>query len=301
MNPYPQSVSVRVPGSTSNCGSGFDTLGLALNIYNRVTLRIGGKLAAPERPCDASAQEMVAGAARAFFEATRIRPVGFSYRIEGEIPSARGLGSSATIIAGVLAGLDGLMGTDCSKNQLVALATAEEGHPDNASAGILGGFCVSRCDPATGAHRDTIRFAVPHGLAFAFAAPQMEMPTKESRRVLPASIPFVDAARSINSAAYLVAAFASCEFTKLRNVAGDFMHEPYRFPLIPGAREAIEAGVAEGAFTGWLSGSGSGVICVCSKATGEAVGRAMRRAFSKAGVDSDISTLRADNQGLKLE
>lgn len=301
MSPHPQSVSVRVPGSTSNCGSGFDTLGLALNIYNRITLRIGGKQPAPERPCDAAAQEMVAGAAKAFFEATRTKPVGFIYRIEGEVPPARGVGSSATIIAGVLAGLDGLMGTDCSRSQLVALATAEEGHPDNASACILGGFCVSRCDPATGAHRDTIRFAVPHGLAFAFASPQIEMLTKESRGVLPASVPFFDAAHSINSAAYLVAAFASCEFTKLRHVAGDFMHEPYRFPLIPGAREAIEAGVAEGAFTGWLSGSGSGVICVCSKATGEDVGTAMRRAFAKAGVESDVSILRADNQGLRLE
>jgi homoserine kinase len=301
MSPFPQSVSVRIPGSTSNCGSGFDTLGLALNLYNRVTVQIGGKQAVPERPRDAAAQELVAGAARAFFEATRTRPVGFSYRIEGEVPPARGLGSSATIIAGVLAGLDGLVGTDCSRNQLVALATAQEGHPDNASAGILGGFCVTRCDPATGAHRDTIRFAVPHGVAFAFAAPHLEMPTKQSRAVLPSSVPFADAARSINSAAYLVAAFASCEFTKLRHVAGDFMHEPYRLPLIPGAREAIEAGMAEGAFTGWLSGSGSGVICVCSKATGDAVGAAMRRAFSKAGIGSDIRVLRADNQGLRLE
>jgi len=301
MNPHPKSVSVRVPGSTSNCGSGFDTLGLALNIYNRITIRIGGKQPAPERPGDAPAQERVAGAARAFFEATRAKPVGFTYRIEGEVPQARGLGSSATIIAGVLAGLDGLMATDCSRNQLVALATAEEGHPDNASAGVLGGFCVSRCDPATGAHRDTIRFAVPHGVAFAFASPNLEMLTKESRGVLPASVPFLDAARSINSAAYLVAAFASCEFTKLRHVAGDFMHEPYRFPLIPGGREAIEAGVAEGAFTGWLSGSGSGVICVCSGATGDAVGAAMRRAFLKAGIESEVSILRADNQGLRLE
>ena len=79
------------------------------------------------------------------------------------------------------------------------------------------------------------------------------------------------------------------------------MHEPYRFPLIPGGREAIEAGVAEGAFTGWLSGSGSGVICVCSGATGDAVGAAMRRAFLKAGIESEVSILRADNQGLRLE
>lgn len=301
MRPAAQSLAVRVPGSTSNCGSGFDTVGLALNLYNRVTIRVGGEGPAPERPCDRPAREMVAGAARAFFAATRIRPVGFTYRIEGDVPAARGLGSSATIIAGVLAGLDGLLGADCARNRLVALATAQEGHPDNASACILGGFCVSRCDPAPGAHRDTIRFAVARGLAFAFVSPQLEMRTKDSREVLPAALPFSDAARSINNAAYLVAAFASGDYARLRHVSGDFIHEPYRFPKIPGGREAVEAGISAGAFTGWLSGSGSGVICVCEEAAGGAVGSAMRGAFSKAGVESVVSILEADNQGLRLE
>ena len=143
-------ITVRVPGSTSNCGAGFDTLGLALSLHNYVTLtRTDGTKPQPERPADERAQTMVVETAALYFKTAGLPPVGFRYRVEGEVPSARGLGSSVTVIAGVLAGLDGLHGTGWSRHRLVKLATELEGHPDNASAGILGGFCVSRCDPAT--------------------------------------------------------------------------------------------------------------------------------------------------------
>jgi len=285
-------VVVRVPASTSNCGAGFDTLGLALGLYNRVTLRraeAGGRrgiaAVAPvaARPGDAAAQPMVAAAARAFFLGADLAPESFSYRIEGEVPAARGLGSSVTIVAGVLAGLDALHGTGFSRHDLVAMATVVEGHPDNAGAGILGGFCVSRCDPATGAYRDTVRFPVPAELVFVVASPGVELLTSQSRRALPAMIPYFDAVRSINSAAYFVAAFAAGDFAKLRGAMGDFMHEPYRLPLIPGAAAAIAAGTEAGAHSGWLSGSGSSVLCASPLAPAAKVGAAMLKAFAKAG------------------
>lgn len=295
-------VTVRVPGSTSNCGAGFDTLGLALSLYNRVTLSpADGARSEPERPADARALDMVEAAARVFFQAAGIKPEGFRFRIDGEVPPARGLGSSVTVIGGVLGGLDARYGAGCGRDGLVALATELEGHPDNASAGILGGFCVSRCDPTTGAYRDTIRFAVPAGLAFVVASPEIEILTKDSRGALPASLPYFDAVRSVNAAAYLVAAFASGDYAKLRHAAGDFLHEPYRLPMIPGAAAAIGAGIAAGAFTGWLSGSGSSILCVCARADAEAAAAAMGNAFGTAGVRSECRILGADNQGLLVE
>ena len=228
MSPVRDTVTVRVPGSTSNCGAGFDTLGLALTIYNRITLtrRAGASLAPEaERPADARAQEMVAATAAAFFNATKRAPAGFRYRIEGDVPPARGLGSSVTVIAGILAGLDALHGTGLSRHKLVEIATALEGQPDNASAGVLGGFTVSRCAPNGGDYVDTIRIRVPAELAFVVASPSVELLTKESRGVLPSSLPYFDAVKSINSAAYLTAAFATGDFEKLRHAVGDFMHE----------------------------------------------------------------------------
>ena len=256
MPPSTDTVIARVPGSTSNCGSGFDTLGLALGVHNRIAItRIAGAGVSPERPQDGRASEMVLASAGAFFRKTGIAPAGFGYRIDGDIPPARGLGSSVTVIAGVLAGLNVMHAARLGRHEIIALTSEIEGHPDNASAGILGGFCVSRTDPVSGAYLDTIRFPVPAELAFVVVSPATELLTKESRGALPATVPYFDAVRSINSAAYLVAALATGDFGRLGHVAGDFMHEPYRLPKIPGAREAIASGVSAGAFTGWLSGS----------------------------------------------
>jgi homoserine kinase len=301
MNAGPDSVSVLVPASTSNCGSGFDTLGLALGLHNRVTVRrTGGDRPEPDRPSDARAHSMVAETAAAYFRSVGRAPSGFRYRIEGDVPPARGLGSSVTVIAGVAAGLDSLHATGLPRRDLIALVSAIEGHPDNAGASILGGFCVSRSDPATGAYVGSQRFDVPPRVVFAVVSPSVEFATRESRGFLPASLPYFDAVRSINGAAYLVAAFASGNFEQLRNVRGDFMHEPYRFPRIPGGRQAMEAGIGAGALTGWLSGSGSSVLCVCERPGAPAVLDAMKAAFAAAAMPSEGRILAADNDGLRV-
>jgi homoserine kinase len=296
------SVVVKVPASTSNCGAGFDTIGLALDLYNRVTVsRADGVDPVPERSSDARAREMAAEAAGAFARATGRPRAGFGYRIDGDVPPARGLGSSVTVLAGIVAGLDALHGTALGRERLVGLVSGIEGHPDNAGAGILGGFCVSRSDPSSGAYVDSQRFEVPSEVAFVVVSPPVELVTKESRGALPASLPFFDAVKSVNSAAYLVAAFASGNFEKLRNASGDFIHEPYRLPQIPGGSAAIAAGVSAGAWTGWLSGSGSSVLCVSERARAGAVFEAMKSAFAKASMACDGRILSADNRGLAIE
>ncbi|HEY5227794.1 MAG TPA: homoserine kinase [Opitutaceae bacterium] len=302
MTPKADSVSVRVPGSTSNCGSGFDTLGLALNLYNTVRLtRDPGPVARPAGASDSRASEMVAAAVAALSRASGAAPFGFIYRIEGDVPVARGLGSSVTVIAGVLAGLALLQGYPLERRKLVGLVTDIEGHPDNASAGVLGGFCVSRTDPATGAYVETMRFEVPADVAFVVASPPVELVTKESRGALPEALPFFDAVKSVNAASYLVAAFASRDYAQLRHVSADFIHEPYRLARIPGGRDAISSGIAEGAWTGWLSGSGSSVLCVCERGKSATVASAMASAFTRVSMASDIRVLAADNQGLVIE
>ncbi|MEO6005414.1 MAG: homoserine kinase [Opitutus sp.] len=302
MNSARRSVIVHVPASTSNCGAGFDSLGLGLALYNRVTLQATANgTAAPEREADARAVAMVQEAANCFFQTTGVGSAGFQFRIDGEVPPARGLGSSVTVIAGVLAGLDAIHGTKLSPKALVAMATTLEGHPDNASAGILGGFTVSRCDSETGAYVDSVRVEVPDELSFVVASPEVQLLTKESRGALPTTLPYFDAVKSINSAAYLAAVFATREYKKLRYAVGDFMHEPYRLPKIRGGRESINAGIAAGALTGWLSGSGSSVLCVCERATAGNVALAMTAAFKRTNVDCETRVLAADNRGLRVE
>jgi len=305
-------VTVRVPGSTSNCGSGFDSLGLALSVHNRVTLRrlasgaagaASGNAITGERPADQRGLDMVAATAAAYFAAAGAPAFGFSYRIDGEVPPARGLGSSVTVIGGILAGLDALQAPAFAlgRERLVAIATAIEGHPDNAAAGLLGGFCVARCAPGTNEYLGTIRIELADTLRFVVVSPSVEMLTKESRGVLPSTLPYFDAVKSINASNYLVAALATGNFEALRDAVGDFMHEPYRLPRIRGGRPAIEAGVAAGAYTGWLSGSGSSVLCVCAANVAAAVGAAMQAAFAAEGIPSEVRDLCTDNTGAVVE
>jgi homoserine kinase len=299
----PEVVTVRVPGSTSNCGAGFDTLGLALQIYNQVTLRrtASAQAITPTRAGDTRGLKMVEATARAFFAAAGVEAFGFAFEISGEVPPARGLGSSMTVIGGVLAGLNALSGAGLSAHQLVEISTALEGHPDNASAAILGGFCVARCEPATNRYLGVVRIPIPAELVFVVASPEVEMLTKESRGVLPERLAYFDAVKSINSATFFAAALATRDYAQLRHAVSDFMHEPYRLPRIPNGRAAIEAGIESGALTGWLSGSGSSVLCLTLRGNEAAVGAAMRAAFAAVKIDSTVRMLAADNEGLKIE
>lgn len=301
----PTRVVVRVPGSTSNCGAGFDSLGLALAVHNRVTVTRSAEAndvaVRPSGATDAAAREMVETAAGRFFATAQLTAFGFTFAIAGEVPPARGLGSSVTVLAGVVSGLNVLAGEPLDRSALVALVTALEGHPDNAAAGVLGGFCVARCAAETGVYVDTVRVAVPAEVKFVVVSPSVEVVTKASRGALPAQLRFFDAVKSVNSAVYLTAAFATGDYAKLRGAVSDFFHEPYRLPGIPGARAAIDAGVAAGALTGWLSGSGSSVLAVCLAPEAAAVGGAMQAAFDAVNVPSEVRVLTADNEGLVVE
>lgn len=309
----PHSATARLPGTSANCGAGFDCLALALAVFNRVTVtrlttsaiqsdsHASGWSAVPERDSDAPALDMVLAAARAFGDAARVSGFAFSFRIEGEVPPARGVGSSVTVIGGTAAALNALAASPLSRHQLIAIAARIEGHADNAAAAFLGGFCIARCDPTSNAYIDAIRIPVPETLRCILASPELQLLTKESRGCLPELIPHRLAASCIGSCAYVVAAFATGDYSRLRGAVCDFMHEPHRLPSIPGGGDAIAAGVAAGAYAGWLSGSGSSVMCVCDAAVADAVAASMGAAFSARGVVCDVRSLVADNDGCVVE
>lgn len=297
----PRRVTVRVPGSTSNCGAGFDTLGLALTIYNDITLTRGDWSGArPLTDRDTAGLGMADEAAALFFVRAGVEEFGYELGITGRVPMARGLGSSVTLRAGVVAALNEISGAKLSKDDLCSLVTQLEGHPDNATAAVIGGFCVARCDPQTGELLGVLRQPIGRDLRFVVVSPDQELETRKARDILPKELPYFDAVKSVNSAAYVVAAVLSGEYDRLRDAGRDFLHEPYRLPLIPGAKTAIEAGVAAGALTGWLSGSGSSVLCVARPARAAKVGRAMAAAFAAHKLPATVHPLLADNSGLRI-
>lgn len=297
----PSSVLVQIPASTSNCGPGFDTLSIALSLYNfvRLTLRTDTSIVSVSEVGEGT-QQMVAETALNFTQLTGVELKGFEYEIWGEVPIARGLGSSSTVRAGVVAGLNALHGEPLNREAMIQLTTKLDNAPDNACAAFAGGFCIARTEPETFAYREHVRFPLPDSLVFMAVSPNYEVLTEHSRRVLPDSIPFNDVVRSANSLAFLVGVLVSGDFPRLKGAVNDYIHQPYRELLNPFGHESIEAGCHAGAYTGWLSGSGSTVVCVTDAANARVVGEAMGQVYRVNNTKARVYRLSADNTGLTI-
>lgn len=296
-----KTVLVQIPASTSNCGPGFDCLSIALSLYNFVRLSVRDDDAImPVGEGNPGTQAMVEQVARRFAAVAAVNLPGFDYEIWGEVPLARGLGSSSTVRAGIIAGLNRIHGNPLDDETAIRLVTELENSPDNACAAFSGGFCIARTDPETFAYRHHIRFELPESLAFAAVAPDYQVMTDDSRRVLPDVLPFKDVVQTTNSLAYLVGVLVSGDFERLDGAVHDYIHQPYRERLNPFGHESIEAGRSSGAYAGWLSGSGSTVVCVCASSAVKVVLEAMQQAYTANGIKSRPFRLFCDNQGLKV-
>ena len=274
-----QTVTTRVPGTTANLGPGFDSLGIALGLSNEVTI---SRSTRTEHPA------VFSGAADAFFNAAGVAPFGFDWKIEGEVPQSRGLGSSVTVRLGVMHGLNALSGSPLNRDALFELCAALEGHPDNAAPAAFGGFAVSR----SGA--ETIRCEVAPELKFVLLIPDFEVSTPMARSILPDSIPRRDAVMSSSNACRITAAFLTKRYDLLRGSFADGLHQPYRERLIPFLGKVIAAAENAGAIGGFLSGSGSTICCVTLE-NADAIAAAMKAASGNAGAYTLIRS--ADNRG----
>jgi homoserine kinase len=277
-----ESITIQVPASTSNLGPGYDCLGVALQLYNRVTLR---RL----QGARALADDMAEHAGAAFFGAARLAPFPFAWQAEGDVPRSRGLGSSVTVRLGVLLGLNTLADAPLLPERIFELCAELEGHPDNAAPAAFGGFTVA-------GGRKLARFEVDHDLAFVLLIPDFEISTPDARKVLPAQLERLSAVRSCTNACRITAAFAAQDYEGLRGSFGDGLHQPFRQPLIPFLPEVIAAAERAGALGGFLSGSGSTICCVTLDDP-DTVAAAM---LAAAHGDARTVVTHADNQGMLL-
>jgi homoserine kinase len=277
---FMKSMTVRVPASTSNLGPGFDCLGVAVRIYNDVTVVRGAQSRLPAIALDA---------AKIFFKRTCVRPFPFSCSTREQIPRVRGLGSSATIRLGILHGLNQLAGSPLDRLSIFHLCAELEGHPDNAAPSSFGGFTVT-CG------KTIQRFEVSR-LYFIFLIPDFEIKTSRARRILPTKISRVAAVESTGNACAIAAAFASGDYQKLRGAFADQLHQPFRAKLIPILPRVIAAAEKAGALGAFLSGSGS-AICAVTLQDRHKVAAAMQRAAKSKSARVIITT--ADNHGVKI-
>jgi len=274
-------ITVRVPASTSNLGPGYDCLGVALKLYNFITV-------APAQDRQ-SHLEMVEEAARLFFKLARVKPFHFSAQMRENIPRCRGLGSSATVRVGVLHALNELSGRPLDRLSIFQLAAELERHPDNAAPASFGGFTVTRGESVQ-------RFDVSARLSFVLLVPDYEVSTPAARKVLPQKISRLAAVENSANACAITAAFASREYEQLRGAFVDRLHQPFRTklnPLLPRVAAAAEKARSLGAF---LSGSGS-TICAMTLQDRHRVAGAMQAAANKS---ARVIITTADNHGVKI-
>ena len=300
---------IDVPASTANLGAGYDCLGLALELLNRVTveavagdgdieLAVTGE-GADELPA-ARSNRFVAGLEAVLELVFGMRPASIGWRIamDNRIPLARGLGSSAAATVGGLVAGNALGGGTLPMSTLLRLATEIETHPDNASAVLMGGFVVSA---HLGERVEAVRFDAPDGLRAVLFIPERRLSTADMRRVLPLEVPLRDAVSNLSRVAIGVAGIASGRFELLADLTVDRIHEPYRsvaYPQLPRLTGAARAAGALGAF---LSGAGSTVLAfVAPGADAAPVEAALREAAEAVGLDGRIAVVTPRNRGPEI-
>jgi homoserine kinase len=290
-----QKVTVRVPGSTSNLGPGFDCLGVALSIHNSVTVIRG--------PSRYSHLRIVLEAADRFFTQAGRRAFPFSYSIVEQVPRCRGLGGSATVRVGILLALNRLSGNPLRRLAVFRLCAELEGHPDNAAPATFGGFTVvqrgatvSMAQDKREAGPNVQRFDVASRVYFVLLIPDLEIQTEPARRILPSRISRIAAVENCANACVITAAFVSQHYEKLRGTFIDHLHQPFRSRLIPFLPRVIAAAENAGAIGAFLSGSGSTIAAVTLHRP-EKIAAAM---WSAARTSARTIIAHADNRGAQI-
>jgi homoserine kinase len=285
-----EQVTVRVPATSANLGSGFDSLGLALDINADVTV----SLQPIEAAKDAS---MIVAAVRAGYDAAaRAAPREIWVAVAGGFPVARGLGASAAFRAAGLIGANELMDRPLSEDQLLDLGAALEGHADNMAPALFGGLQVVVHDSATWR-----RLAVPlaSGLKIVLLVPDFEMPTAQSRKKLPQHLSREEAIFNLGRAALLVGALAQGRWDLLDAATQDKLHQPARAGIFPALYDLFAAAKEGGAHAAFLSGGGSTVAAFATQDE-ERIARLMQQAAVARGYSARTIITKPSTQGARV-
>ena len=263
-----RSVRVHVPATSANLGPGFDTLGLALAIYDDLEISVAPAgvleievegVGADEVPRDE--RHLVVRSIAATLERFGFRMPGLRLRARNTIPHGRGLGSSgAAIVAGVVAAA-GLVADqrETTSEELLAAATDLEGHPDNVAPCLFGGLTIAWL--TVGGEPRSKQLLVHRGVSPVVLVPEATMSTKLARSLQPESVPHADAIFNVSRSALLIAALAQSP-ELLLEATEDRLHQHYRAAAMPHTASLIARLRAEG-FAAVVSGAGPSILVLC--------------------------------------
>ena len=308
-------VSVKVPATTANIGPGFDCMGMALPIYNTITIEetvLPGTgieinvLATEDSVDDFSIEHIPMDENSIIYKAVELlynsigqTPSELKINIHSEIPIARGLGSSASVIVGGLLAANELLGRPADEAALLSIATEVEGHPDNVTPAIVGGLCLTSSEEDGSIVYRKIEW--PEEWNLTVCIPEYELATDISRSVLPKEVPMEDAVFNAKRLGMFIEAVHTKDAKLMKLALKDKLHQPYRMKLVPGLEKIIENLKHEENVLGCvLSGAGPSILIISEKNNLDRIKSIVRDTWSELNVKAEIRTLPVERNGAQI-
>ncbi len=291
-------IRIQVPATSANLGSGFDSLGIALTLYNQVWMEEEDGVFISSRDglnVPTGPDNLIYWAAQRLYDECGAKLPGLRIEQQSDIPMTRGLGSSSACIVAGLMGANRLLGNPFDKHDIVNLANKLEGHPDNTTPAILGGLVASAVE-----NRRVYSVSVPVApkISFAVFIPPFELKTEVARAVLPEQVSRANAVYNLSRSALMTASLFSGNFENLRVAVQDTLHQPYRHHFIPGLDQAFRLSYELGSFGTYISGAGPSIISIIPDEEEDDFNTyAVRRLEEKGFAGWQMKVLKADPHG----
>ena len=291
-----------MPASTANMGTGFDSFGAALGLYNKISVKeIEKGLVIKSFGFDGTvasgANNLIYRAIMKVFDYVGYERKGLSIYQKSDIPRTRGLGSSSACIIGGMVAANHISGKKLDYKKILELATEMEGHPDNVAPALYGGFCIS-AKTENGIYVKSIK--PENNMRFIAMIPEYYVVTRKSREILPETISISDAAHNIARASAFALAIQSGDTENLKELVDDRLHQPYPASYIDGMYDIFDEGYRFGAKAMYLSGSGPTIIAMVDENVDEFI-KKMTNFFEKANMKYRFENLSIDNVGTVLK
>lgn len=295
-------ITVKVPATTANFGSGFDCVGMALKLYNTIyveeakdglEIKIFNKT---DKYIPTDENNLIYKSMKVVFDILEYKPKGLKIGMLVDIPMTRGLGSSAACVAGGIVAANALCGNKLTMDEMILLAARMEGHPDNSTPALVGGMIVAVTEEKK---VNYLKFEVPEKLMAAVFIPDFVLRTSKSRKHLPEGLPFKDAVFNVGRAALLGASIASGKFENLVIATQDKLHQPYRQQLVPNMYDIIDMCTKIGAKGAFLSGAGPAIVALIDE-NYYSFEEAAYKFVSQLENKWEVHLLECDNDGIQI-
>ncbi|MCX7615027.1 MAG: homoserine kinase [Clostridiales bacterium] len=293
-------ISIKVPATSANMGSGFDSIGIAFTLSNEVHMEESDRV---DISC-ATGHEVPKGETNLIYQCAKKvydicgKPLkGLKIVEHCNIPQTRGLGSSSACTVAGLLGANELLGKPMNQQNIIDLAASIEGHPDNVAPAVLGGFVAALQEYGKVWH---VRVPIYGRLDFVVFIPNYELKTEKARAAIPSTIPHGDAVFNLARAALLAGSLVTGDLQNIGVAVGDRLHQPYRFQLIPGGQDIMQAAKGLGALGAYISGAGPSIVAIVDSSDKTYLMRAQMYC-KEHHPDWQPILLRCDEQGAVLE